>query len=531
MRVALGIVSITKYSIIMKKLFTFLFVIVAGLGTSFASNYPSGLPGVFSINAHGGQVVFSQGNLQFLASSGTTTHADGTTSTGAWRFALEQYIYLGSTNQYIGENDSEWIDLFGWGTSGYDNTAADPYAINYQPYSSIDSIYAAPVNTTGYGPSVDQPYRGLVGGSAYYDWGIYNSIANSEENVAWRTLSYSEWYYLLFGRPNAKLLSSQASITDIHGYVLLPDNWDSPAGITFVAQSNNWTDNSYTLADWAVMEQAGAVFLPAAGQRSGVKGSGVNSHGLYWTTSALNKTSAQVIHFADTTIYTNSRYRRYYGHAVRLVHEVEPASTITAKFAGFDARGSRLGDWIYNNNGFQDLVNATIEETDTVLHKYSISLTQGGQECSFTMGGIRFAYTNSAAAKVSFKTATAYVQPNGKDRKIIIPTNPGDEILISIADSADYNGMVVEGLSENKLDLHAGDNILHAISDAIVITSSTSTGSEVKPKIDAILCVGNNSQGLEQTGAQQKVRKEMKNGQVLIRRGDKVYTVTGIEVK
>ncbi len=516
----------------MKKLLTIFLAMTACAGVVSATDYPSGLPGLFSINAHGGKVRFSQGNLQFLASVGTTAHPDGTTSAGTWRFAQNQYDGVGSKNQYISETNSDWIDLFGWGTSGYDNTANDPCALNFMPYaSSYASTDCDDTNSTGYGPSTDQAYRGLTGASAYYDWGVYNAISNSDADVAWRTLTYAEWYYLLFGRPNAANLRSQATIPNIHGYVLLPDDWELPEGMSFEPRANDWETNTYTVSQWRVMEQAGAVFLPATGERGGTSGRYVNSHGLYWSASAFNPGRAQVIHFEDTTLYSNSRYHRYYGHAVRLVSDVDKQSDPLAKFEGFDVRGSRMGDWIYNNGGFQNIANLTINETDTVLHKYNLILAVGGKEASFTLGGVRFSYTNSGANKSAFTTNAGDIRPGGKDRKIIIPTYPGDDILVAVADTVDYPGMKVQGLASATVDLKAGENILHATADSIVITSSNVSGSEVKPKIGAILCIAHNiREGLSDLEAPHKAEKVLRNGQILILRSGMTYTLQGQEI-
>ena len=90
------------------------------------------LPGLFSVSQDQ-QVQFSQGNLQYRASTNT------------WRFAEHQWDYVGSQkSSFVGEVDgvsiiweniggtvsgsdnseisptyNGWIDLFGWGTSGY----------------------------------------------------------------------------------------------------------------------------------------------------------------------------------------------------------------------------------------------------------------------------------------------------------------------------------------------------------------------------------------------------------------------------
>ncbi len=518
----------------MNKLTTLLLALLAGTIIGSATDYPAGLPGLFSINAHGGQVRFAQGNLQFLADSGETVHPDGTISTGTWQFAESQFLSIGGKNKTIAENDTNWIDLFGWGTSGYDNTVNDPCAIYFQPYSSSNELIDCDeTNRTGYGPSIDQAYRGLVKSSKYYDWGIYNIISNSAEGVAWRTLSYEEWYYLLNGRPNAKNLRSQATIPNLHGYILLPDNWETPQGLTFVPLANDWETNTYNKSQWSDMEQSGAVFLPASGQRRGTNLYNGNTHGYYWTSSANNARQAQIIHFNDTILFTNSRYQRSYGNSIRLVTDVNMHIDPIAKFEGFDNRGTLMGDWIYNNGGFKNPANLQIQETDTVYHKYDLILVNGGQESTFTLGGVRFSYTNSGSNKVAFKTTNLEIHPNGKDRKIIIPTYPGDKILISVADTVDYNGLKAEGLESANVDLKAGDNILVAKGDSIVIISSNATGSEMKVKINAIMCIYHDPayMGLESNTVSSKTNKFFRNGQIYIRRGEKIYTLQGQEVK
>ena len=518
----------------MKKFFTFLLTLIAGTITCSATEYPDGLPGVFSINAHGGQVRFAQGNLQYLAATGETTHPDGTTSKGTWRFALNQYDCAGSKNKNISTNYADWIDLFGWATSGYDNTANDPCAMYFQPYSAAnDFTDCTETNITGYGPSVDQAYRGLVNASKYYDWGIYNSISNSKEGVFWRTLSYGEWYYILNGRPNAQNLRSQATIPNMRGYILLPDDWSTPDGLTFVPLANDWETNTYSVAQWKIMEQAGAVFLPAAAQRRGTTLYYGNTHGFYWTSSANNPRQAQIIHFNDTIMFTNSRYQRSYGNSIRLVRDINLYVDSIAKFEGFDIRGAHMGDWIYNNGGFNNATNLLIEEADTIYHKYDLTLINGGQESSFTLGGVRFSYINSASNKVAFKTANSEIHPNGKDRKIIIPTYPGDEILVSVADTNDYNGMRAEGLESEYVDLKAGNNILRATGDSIVIISSNEAGAEVKAKINAILCIAHHPEytGIESPAIPSKTDKFIRNGQLFILRGEKIYTLQGQETR
>ena len=56
------------------------------------------------------------------------------------------------------------------------------------------------------------------------------------------------------------------------GFVLLPDSWTAPAGISFtpgwMADGTHFPDdvnNTYDSWEWKKMEEAGAVFIPAGG--------------------------------------------------------------------------------------------------------------------------------------------------------------------------------------------------------------------------------------------------------------------------
>ena len=66
----------------MKRITTYMLALIACTVPCLAAEYPEGLPGLFSINAHGGQVRFAQGNLQYNVAVGQTTHPDGTISAG-----------------------------------------------------------------------------------------------------------------------------------------------------------------------------------------------------------------------------------------------------------------------------------------------------------------------------------------------------------------------------------------------------------------------------------------------------------------
>lgn len=245
------------------------------------------------------QVWFSQGNLQYQASSDT------------WRFAENQYDCIGADNANISSTNSGWIDLFGWGTSGWDN--GNTY---YHPwdYDMNDSLY---------GPHGQ--YH-LTGSYANADWGVYNQISNGG-NIAgqWRSLNNSEGYYVLMERNTASgIRYAKAKVNDMNGLILLPDNWNSNI---YGLSNTNVSDASYdsnviSAMQWITIENAGAVFLPAAGIRYGLMVDAVGVTGYYWHVTCGTTKTAFDLYFSIQNAITGSTNRSR-GISVRLVQDVE----------------------------------------------------------------------------------------------------------------------------------------------------------------------------------------------------------------
>jgi serine/threonine protein kinase len=204
------------------------------------------LPGLFSV-AEGRQVLFSKGNLQYQATTGT------------WRFTEHQSDFVGRDNEKRSETYSGWIDLFGWASSGYDHGA-----VNWQPWCG-NTIVQSNALHLAYGSL----QLNLYDQTGKADWGC-NAISNggNEENQ-WRTPRRDEWVYLLFVRNTASgVRFAKARVDGVNGLVLLPDNWNVA---TYHLNSVNdaelaYGNNQISLSDWQrVLEPAGAVFLPEAG--------------------------------------------------------------------------------------------------------------------------------------------------------------------------------------------------------------------------------------------------------------------------
>ena len=251
--------------------------------------------GLFSVSATD-KVEFSKGNLQYQASTDT------------WRFAEHQWDIIGSNNANISSTYTGWIDLFGWGTGGW-----NPGNTYYHPWDSDNS------NGTLYGPPGN---HNLLGTYANCDWGHNPIINGGNQPNQWRTLTQAEWDYVFNTRNTfSGIRYAKATVNNVQGLILLPDNWDSS---TYSLNNTNQNDASYSsntisTSQWNKLENAGAVFLPAAGDRLGTSVYDVGSGGLYWSSSYYNANSAYGVGFYDSSLYTDEGGGRYFGQSVRLV--------------------------------------------------------------------------------------------------------------------------------------------------------------------------------------------------------------------
>ena len=263
----------------------------------FSPSNEGALPGKFSVSPDK-QVHFSKGNLQYQASTNT------------WRFAKKQWDIVGEANKNISSSYDGWIDLFGWGTSGYNHGA-----VCYQPYSTskTNSDYYA------YGYALSN-LTGKV------DWGC-NAISNggNTENQ-WRTLTKDEWVYVFDTRnTESGIRYAKARVNGVNGVILLPDDWNTS---TYSLNSTNttgasYTTNTITAADWSTLEGAGAVFLPAAGCRGGTDMHYVGSDGYYWSASYNDSNGARSVYFSDGNLLAYGWDYRNLGKSVRLVCSAE----------------------------------------------------------------------------------------------------------------------------------------------------------------------------------------------------------------
>jgi len=206
------------------------------------------LVGIFSVSDTR-KVKFSSGNLQY----NFTNHT--------WKFAKCQYDVIGETNSFTQNNFDGCIDLFAWGSAN--NPAVGRYAKDIA--------------------------------DKFTDWGhnVISTGSNCGNPNVWRTLTTGEWIYLFTKRANATSLVNFATVENVRGIVILPDDWICPSGVTFnplnpvafnvtdfrinmnSVSDDNFKMNVYNKNQFEILESSGALFLPFCN----------NFEGGYWSSS------------------------------------------------------------------------------------------------------------------------------------------------------------------------------------------------------------------------------------------------------
>lgn len=211
---------------------------IADLGLNVQQVIPEG----FSV-ASNRRVVFAPGNLQYQGSTRTL------------RFAPNEWDFIGNnpgntTTRADRDNQSAWIDLFAYGTSGVGNDAHLPSHIT----------------------TTDSEYPGQDISGTNYDWGVSRNILNgstTDPAGTWRTPTKEEWGYV-FNTRTMILYSgyftrvpqySHCSVNGVDGVVLFPDNFEpmSDDELTLMNAS------SLSAAQWQMLKNLGCAFLPVTG--------------------------------------------------------------------------------------------------------------------------------------------------------------------------------------------------------------------------------------------------------------------------
>lgn len=279
------------------------------------------------------RVEIAKGNLMYII------------SLNKWEIMEEQYFEVEHKPENVG--DGYWrrdtVSLFGWATSG-NPLSGDRYM---PTETSLFGYYC------DYG-NLGQPDAGDWGIGSVCEWG--QNVVDDQGRGGWRTLTDDEWYYLFFERETGVTIYSprsghniencrfvQATLLtdgtgrdsidyDLTGYLLFPDGFVMPddlgTDVIWDEANNTWTryGTKCTTEGWRKLEEAGCVFLPAAGRRLHAEVMdtyGEASLGYYWTSTATSATNAYCLRFDSSTLNARYDYVRYEGLSVRLVRDMD----------------------------------------------------------------------------------------------------------------------------------------------------------------------------------------------------------------
>lgn len=416
------------------------------------------LPGNFTINADGDQVCFSQGNFQAIGTT-ASSNAGGWT----WAFAEHQWDKIGNdvANNKVADASSDagkitedgTVDLFGWSSTWY-------YGIYY-------------ANATA--------------GNVLRDWGgLAISNGGNKANLGWFTLSQDEWVWVL-GPSNAdptpgtncrtsstvnevaNARFAKGSVNGINGLIIFPDVYTHPAGVTQPGNINVYTSvgtyegNTYTTTDWAKMEAAGCVFLPAGGQRtSATEVSNDNATGCYWSGTSSNAATAYNIIFTDADLKcektSSSRSIKRYGESVRLVF---PVSAL--------AEGTDNSTWITAHKEDVDPSNVMLTRTlqaggwNTFSVPFDITSIPDG----WTVKELTAASLEGGTLNLTFSNAASIVA--GTPYLVKVASNVVNPVFYNVTIKEDENPTTIAGVISfipaiNPTELTGGDKSVLFIS-------------------------------------------------------------------
>ena len=220
-------------------------------------------------------VLFAPGNLEYNA------------PIDSFRFAQKDYLPIGDNNKNAGPLYNGWIDLFGWGCSGYLGQA--PWM-----FTQEESGYGPPIHSGQWSDD-----------TMAWDMGWNNPIYDPNNGVTysshtWRILSDQEWQYVMSERGENKSGVVKLVFANKYAICLLPDKFIKTADVSSSIQNLGFNNivNIRTEENYNRLKSSGAVFLPLGYSRSGryVIPHNEENNGYYMTSSAPSlKTSKSLL--------------------------------------------------------------------------------------------------------------------------------------------------------------------------------------------------------------------------------------------
>ena len=472
------------------------------------------LTGTFSVGKY--EVAqFATGNLQYNVQS------------KEWSFAKQQYQYIGDANVNVGDPAfTGTIDMFGWSADG-------KFGVN---------------------PSANKnDYAG-----EFVDWG---TLFPAEDN--WSTLTKDQWKYLLNQRGAGK--KQIARVGTVFGVLLFPDEWTMPSGISVTAQYDSYFKvnvYNYTLAQWTELENAGALFMPAAGRRFGGYGNTYRADGItnigeeyklqyctndlaaYWT-STKNDDGTKVNYLLNlgdkgTKYSTLELGWVEYGHAGQSVRLAKVTNTLVHITEGDNTE-------VLNNNDGKN-VDVKVTREFTTGNLYTIALPFTLENVSRVFGNQAYEYTSLGenGEDVVLYFSKTNTMESGKPY-LIEPTQdvPGfivEDVTLSntannIAFTVDKTTVtmipvlsVPEGANNNGKYWLAADRYLYNNTNTLMSLRALfniSTVNGIAPRA-RVAFSENSTTGLDNiTNGENTTIKVMENGQLIIIRNGEKFNAQG----
>lgn len=488
--------------------------------------------GIFSVAADK-QIEFAPGNLQFHTGDST------------WRFASQQYNYVGKQNIELGNPEFKgWIDMFGW--------------------SSTSTYF-------GVNPSNDNnTYTG-----DFVDWG---TLFEGED---WYTLSKDEWNYLLNTRTNAANLQQIAMVDTTLGILLFPDNWVMPEGCTpkdmthkyeeEEYQDYNYDYKLYTLEQWLTIEAAGAIFLPAAGRRTGGYGNMINydqqtetrpdylvnggfyrwfdndNHYCYYWSSSINENN-NAYYIINCKPLGNDTYtiaqpqiwgeKGRYGQSVRLAREYVPRYTVTTSDNTDSNEPLTTGAGEYKE-GAEATVTA-VKETEGwafFCWKENDSIVSYSADYTFTVEGnvelvaVYSIIIEAAVTDMTFNQETATITgtaqlPTGTLQANLI-LGEGEGMMFMLAENSTLT--LINGESTQEITIIEGAVMI--LAENIVVAFIEAKWGDTLARITLEMTNTGSTTDVDNITTSAAPVKMIENGQVFIIRNGVKYNVQGATIK
>jgi hypothetical protein len=194
----------------------------------------------------------------------------------------------------------------------------------YQTYSGVEELYKAPDNSLHSFWDMFKP--GTISTDFKRTPNTTKVYVGSGDYTQWYLLSSDILQFVFTDESRGELRFARGNIADINGMFLFPDDYKHPAGCAPVHDKNGGTfaSNYFSLNEWALMEAAGVVFLPASGyyiNGNNYTNTNAGAGGYYLVYPTGNSSTLQCLSFTDSALSYNSSANNNYYYSVRLVHD------------------------------------------------------------------------------------------------------------------------------------------------------------------------------------------------------------------